>query len=337
MAIAQADFEALWNIAWQKDKNLYTETDFAASSLFPHVLGEGGQRTIYLRNGLKLTVRNGKLRQSLIIDQQHESDFPLVAKFYLSGFSKVKNKGTKLARVEAEYTESGGCHYLYYLPNIVEVEEWPSNELCQMVMISAPIDCLRSFQIENVPLAAPIKQLLEHRKTQPFHQPLGRITPRMYQILQQILSSPHRGMIEHLLLESKVLELLALQFITLGENTFAPRQISFQAKDADRVQYARELLEQQMCDPPSLAELARLTGLNEFKLKQGFRHLFRTTVFGYLYDYRMAQAQTMLGDGLLNVAQVSAQVGYRSPEAFSTAFRRKFAVSPKAYQLGRRY
>ena len=144
-------------------------------------------------------------------------------------------------------------------------------------------------------------------------------------------------MVEHLLLESKVLELLALQFITLNESAPAAKQVSFRPEDADRVQYAKELLEQQMCNPPSLSELAQLTGLNEFKLKQGFRHLFHTTVFGYLYDYRMAQAQSMLGDDYMNVTQVSAKVGYRSPEAFSTAFRRKFAVSPKAYQLGRRY
>ncbi|MEO0767811.1 MAG: AraC family transcriptional regulator [Cyanobacteria bacterium J06649_4] len=338
MAITQADFCELLNIAQKKNKRLHTKTDFADNILFPHSLGEGGQRTIYLRNGLELIIRNGKLRQALVVDHQHESDFPLVAKFYVSGFSRVKTKGAKLAQVGADYTEVAGCHYLYYLPDIAEVEEWPGDEPCQVIMICAQVDYLRAFQGADIPLGAPLKQLLEdHRRTQPFHKPLGRITPKMYQILHQILSSPYRGMLEHLLLESKVLELLALQFALLGgEDAPAAKQISFRAKDADRVQYAKELIEQQMCDPPSLAELAQLSGLNEFKLKQGFRHLFRTTVFGYLYDYRMAQAQNLLRNDYMNVAQVAAQVGYRSPEAFSTAFRRKFAVSPKAYQLGQR-
>ena len=47
----------------------------------------------------------------------------------------------------------------------------------------------------------------------------------------------------------------------------------------------------------------------------------------------MQQAQRLLHSPHVTVAQVAAQVGYRNPEAFSTAFRRKFAISPKAYQL----
>ncbi|MEO0377755.1 MAG: helix-turn-helix transcriptional regulator, partial [Cyanobacteria bacterium P01_A01_bin.17] len=72
------------------------------------------------------------------------------------------------------------------------------------------------------------------------------------------------------------------------------------------------------------------------KLNQGFRQLFGTTVFGYLQRHRMQQAQSLLHDSDLSIAKVAATVGYRSPEAFSTAFRRQFAVSPKAYQLGQR-
>lgn len=49
----------------------------------------------------------------------------------------------------------------------------------------------------------------------------------------------------------------------------------------------------------------------------------------------MQQARQLLLNSNLSIAGVAARVGYRNPEAFSTAFRRKFAVSPKAYQLGK--
>ena len=233
-------------------------------------------------------------------------------------------------------TEVAGCHYLYYLPSIAEIEKWPADELCQVVIIAATVDYLHSFGLGDIPLASPLKQLLEERQPQPYHRSLGQITPAMHQILQQILCSPYQGMMEHLYLQGKALELLAMQFTLLSESASATKDDSNRAKDVDRLQYARALLEQNICDPPSLSELAHLSGLNEFKLKQGFRHLFKKTVFGHLYDYRMAQAQDLLSSARLSVAQVSVQVGYRSPEAFSTAFRRKFSVSPKAYQLGRR-
>ncbi|MEL7354805.1 MAG: AraC family transcriptional regulator [Cyanobacteria bacterium J06560_5] len=334
MAIALADFKGLWDIAYQKDKWLYRKTDFAVKTLFPHTLGKGGHRRIYLRNGLEIFVRNGKVRQPIVVDHQHGSDFPLIAKFYISGFSRVKTKGPALVQVEADYAEVAGHHYLYYLPDVAEIEEWPADECCQVVSIIMRLDYLRSFHAGSIPPASPLKQLLENRKTQPFHRCLGRMTPAMHQILQQILFPPYQGMMEHLHLESKALELLLLQFATLSNNE-SPAG-SLKVEDMERVQYARDLLVQQVCNPPSLTELAQLSGLNEFKLKQGFRHLFDTTVFGYLYDYRMKQAEYLLCSTRMNVAEVSAKVGYGSPEAFSTAFRRKFSLSPKAFQLEQR-
>ena len=89
-------------------------------------------------------------------------------------------------------------------------------------------------------------------------------------------------------------------------------------------------------NPPSVLALSHRVGLSDRKLKQGFRELFGTTVFGYLRDCRMEQARSLLRHSHTTVAKVAAQVGYRNPEAFSTAFRRKFSVSPKAYQLGQR-
>ena len=87
---------------------------------------------------------------------------------------------------------------------------------------------------------------------------------------------------------------------------------------------------------PSLIDLARQVGLNDRKLKEGFRHLFGATVFGYLRDYRLQQAKELLHDYDLTIASIATTVGYKSPEAFCNAFRRKFDVSPKAYQLRQR-
>lgn len=74
-------------------------------------------------------------------------------------------------------------------------------------------------------------------------------------------------------------------------------------------------------------------GLNPRKLKEGFRQVFDTTVFGYLHQYRMQIAQNLLQQKQ-KVAVVAATVGYASPTSFSAAFQRQFGVKPKAYQLG---
>jgi transcriptional regulator GlxA family with amidase domain len=105
--------------------------------------------------------------------------------------------------------------------------------------------------------------------------------------------------------------------------------------DRDRIVYAQELLQSNLQSPPSLITLARQVGLNDRKLKEGFRQVFNTTVFGYLTQQRLLQARVLLSQQQ-SIGVVSAAVGYSSPTAFSGAFRRQFGISPKAYQIEQR-
>ncbi|MEH2180207.1 AraC family transcriptional regulator [Nostoc sp.] len=81
-----------------------------------------------------------------------------------------------------------------------------------------------------------------------------------------------------------------------GKQKLSSSNLSFRPRDAEKLHLAKAILERSLEHPPSLLELAKLVGLNDFKLKQGFRHLFGTTVFGYLRTCRMQQAQQLLRD-----------------------------------------
>jgi AraC-like DNA-binding protein len=252
----------------------------------------------------------------------------------------VKTQG--ISGIQSDYKEVAGCHYLYYLPDLTEIEEWHAHERTQVVMIYADFDYFRSFTWGGEPLPEPLQEIMRTNSVQRFHQSLGKITPLMEQILQQILHCSYQGWMRQVYLESKALELLSLQSahwttISLSAEPTLSSQTSLRSDDIQRLHQAREILIKHPTEPPSLIELARQVGLNDRKLKQGFRQLFGTTVFGYLQDYRMQQAKQLLHDSDLSIAAIAAMVGYRNPEAFSTAFRRKFAVSPKAYQLSQRF
>ena len=73
--------------------------------------------------------------------------------------------------------------------------------------------------------------------------------------------------------------------------------------------------------------LARLAGLNEFKLKRLFKEVFGTTVFGYVRQRRMERAAVDLHAGK-PVAQAAAAVGYECPRCFADAFRRYYGMLP---------
>jgi AraC-like DNA-binding protein len=152
--------------------------------------------------------------------------------------------------------------------------------------------------------------------------------------LQQILNCPYQGAIARMYLEGKVWELMALQLAQIRENGEQQNQYFLKSADRDRLERARQILGDRLDNPPSLSNLAQEIGLNECALKRGFRQLFGTTVFGYLYQQRMEYAKQLLQQRELNVSQVAKKVGYSSQSRFATAFRKKFGINPKVF-MGR--
>ncbi|AFZ60762.1 helix-turn-helix transcriptional regulator [Anabaena cylindrica FACHB-243] len=301
----------------------------------PKCFGRGVDRITELRNGLIIHIRQAQLRQPLRLEQQHESSFPLTAKFYLSSCSRVTTPSS--LSINNDYEESHGYNYLYCLPNVLEYEEWRAEEQIQLVMIYADINYFRLFNSDYESLPEILRQMIKVGEPTQFHQCLGKNTMAMEQVLQQILHCPYQGIIRQMYLEAKALELLILQFTNWTETPHQSAAAKLRKDDIERLDAAKDILMRTMNNPPTLLELARQVGLNERKLKQGFRQVFGTTVFGYLQDYRLQQAQQLLKKRDMSIARVATTIGYTNPEAFSVAFRRKFAVGPKAYQMSKNY
>jgi len=330
IALNETDWYELCNTAQQEGERVYQQTRAGFWFNLPHQLGEGGEQIICLQNGLTLSVRNGELWQDLHLQRHHEADFPFVLKFFLSGRSRVQT--ANVPSVTSEYEEVGGCHYFYCLPDLTEVEQWQAKEPVQMVTISAHADYFQQLEQGCSILPRPLKHLIEADSIQPFHQNLGRISPDMLKVLQQIIDCPYQGLVQQLFLEGKALELLALQFARWAEPQKSENSVvSLKPDDIERLHFASKLLIQRASTPPSLLELARQVGLNDRKLKQGFLQVFGTTVFGYLQDYRLQRSQQLLKAGEMSVTEVAHTVGYASLPSFSKAFRKKFGYSPLAY------
>lgn len=87
-------------------------------------------------------------------------------------------------------------------------------------------------------------------------------------------------------LEGKVLELMGIlvaQEVEIQNGNSKP--LPLKPDVVDRVYLAREILLQRLDNPPSLIELARQVGLNDYLLKQAFRACFGTTAFNYIFKY----------------------------------------------------
>ncbi|MBW4643218.1 MAG: AraC family transcriptional regulator [Goleter apudmare HA4340-LM2] len=329
--VSQQAYTDLVEEAQQNGEIIYHQSGFEGTYKLLKSFGRGNDRIIKLRNGLTIHIREAQLSQPLKLERQHESSFPFTAKFYLSSCSRVKTPG--VVGVKDDYEEVYGYNYFYYLPSILEYEEWRDTEPIQLVMIYADIDYFKSFNSDYKFLPEILQQIMEVDSPTQFHQCLGKNTMAMQQILEQILHCPYEGIMRQMYLEAKALELLILQFSNWTENPDRISPVKLRKDDIERLYTAKDILICQLNNPPSLLELARQTGLNERKLKQGFHQVFGTTVFGYLQNYRLQQAQHLLKKEDISIARVATAVGYTNPEAFSVAFRRKFGVNPKSYQM----
>jgi AraC family transcriptional activator of pyochelin receptor len=273
-----------------------------------------------------------------VSEQTHHFDYRvLVSKFYLDGCHRVLTPN--VPGIPEDYIEQAGYNYLFFLPDIQETEQFFASQRMHLIRLEVDPNLLTNFGSENSMLPLPLRRLLEGNEGDRFHQSIGRITPAMQTALQQILDCPYQGAMKRLYLESKVLELLALQIHQWTEH---PTHLSTQFSrslcpdEIERLHHAREILLQNLDRPLPLLELARRVGLNDYKLKQGFRQVFGTTVFGYLKTHRMNQAKQLLEDSSLSVAGVAQKVGYTSQSRFCDAFKRQFDISPRAYRMSLR-
>ena len=159
----------------------------------------------------------------------------------------------------------------------------------------------------------------------------GTITPAAQLALSQLCHFPFDASLEMLFAESRALDVVCDSFASFGGET-ASDDIALSRQDIEKLHYAREvLLENVTAPPPGIGQLARDIGMNDFKLKKGFRLLFKTSIHTYHRNARLDLARTLLNEGVLNVCEVACAVGYSNPSHFSRAFHNLFHINPGAY------
>ncbi len=163
----------------------------------------------------------------------------------------------------------------------------------------------------------------------PSHEHL-LMQPRMLDILHAVKSSQFNGLTRMLYLEAKALELFSLQIEQFSIwSTGSKNDIS--KADKEKLCEVYAFIEGNYLLPLSLAKLSATYGLNEFKLKKGYKSLFHMTVFGHIHTLRMRKAKQLLEEGRLNISQVSDCIGYSNIPAFSAAFKKHFGYPPSRF------
>lgn len=105
--------------------------------------------------------------------------------------------------------------------------------------------------------------------------------------------------------------------------------------DRQRLFRARDLLLADLAEAPTIAMLARETGLSVVKIKRGFRAMFGESVYALFQKERMHEAKRRLHTGNTSVMTVAADLGYTNASHFAAAFRKQFGFPPSRIKRGR--
>lgn len=158
------------------------------------------------------------------------------------------------------------------------------------------------------------------------------INPKMVGVILDIVHCHCSCTFKRMLLETKVLELLLWQMNQMFEDNCPV--CSLKKEDVEKMHSVRKFILANMTEDYSLAELAREVGTNEFTLKKGFKELFGMTVFGFWNTVKMDQAKKLLLESELNIGEIAGKVGFKHPQHFTAAFKRKFGIVPSQFRKG---
>jgi AraC-like DNA-binding protein len=101
------------------------------------------------------------------------------------------------------------------------------------------------------------------------------------------------------------------------------------------VRTAVSLLHERVTDPPTLEELALVTGVGPFALMRAFRAETGLPPHAYLNQLRVRQARELLDRGV-PPAEAAAEAGFADQAHLTRHFKRVMGVPPGAYQRARR-
>lgn len=149
--------------------------------------------------------------------------------------------------------------------------------------------------------------------------------------INEIVEDENVGLVRSTRIEGKTLELLSMQIKQFNDDLNEPgKQVMLRKHDIEKIKAARKILMDNYQNPPTIEELARQSGINQQKLKKGFKLVYNKTINSYSRDKRLEIAAMKLLNGA-SVREAANEVGYSNQSHFANRFREKYGILPKDY------
>lgn len=163
------------------------------------------------------------------------------------------------------------------------------------------------------------------------------VSPVIYQI-QKLSANSNQN--SHLIAESLYTlfyNLLSIQSDILKEtNCIKAIRQSTKIEIYKRLSFVKDHLDSSYFTDIDLKELTKISLLSTFHLLRHFKGRYGVTPHQYLMEKRLEKAKLLLSKKNISVTEICSIVGYHDLSSFSKLFKRKFGLSPEAFQHQKR-
>ncbi|WP_256009724.1 helix-turn-helix domain-containing protein [Desertivirga xinjiangensis] len=316
--IASSDFDDITSILG-KSKDVSSSGDLHRIVL-PDLKGDIVYNEQILGHHLSILQSNYVMTDDVIISGKGESSL-LEIQFNLSDrdiFYKSKDGKEHIAP-----GRSGNISYLSAEENQAEIL-FRKGLSYDTFDVHLPVSLLNQYEGESKTLDTFLNLIQKDISCQLLSKSI-RVSPGIYNTINHIKNCTFEGLTRRVYLESKIFELIAMLY---AEFENEQHDFNLSAADRERILWAASLIQENLNHSFTILELSRTVGINQTKLKTGFKSIFGHTVFGYLQEIRMEQAKTYLLDTSLSVHEIGLLLGYQNTSNFSVAFKKVHGFSP---------
>ncbi len=280
----------------------------------------GNKREITLQ-GAKIIIGDVKITKPISFEVKHNFPFFKV-QFEMEGYSNYSPKNNNCIPVLIEEGE----YNFFYLPKVNGTLNYKkSRKVVEIIFTEQYIkNVFDNFYKISADFGKSVKEetpFVLFKKSKP-------ISHKMQLILNDIIDCSYDKEIKEVYLSSKIKEVLSILIADLNSKSTNEIHLS----DQQKIEQIERIVMQNLQNPPTIIKLSKIVGINQQKLKILFKKMYKTTVFKYITNQRMILAKKLLANKNLTISEISSEVGYKNPQHFTVAFKRKYNMLPRDFR-----
>ena len=287
---------------------------------YDEVVGDGGWEFHQLNDAISVAVVD--FRAACPISRSHRHDDHLVFCAMLEGRSTICADGD----LAGDDLAHGFCTF-FGLPRGEAVHTvYEANRPLRYVSIFLRCDRVRDvLGIDVDALPAIFRDYIQHRTPIGLsHVPLASGASIA---ATQMFECPYEGELRRIYFVAKALEIACSVIQSHTEDAESGGPV-LRRTDIEKIKLARQLIETNLDEPLSVADLAVTVGMTIKKLQHGFQVLFRSSVGQVYKQVRLSKAMVLVSKSDMSMLDIAIECGYECPGSFARAFKLAFGSSP---------